>query len=599
MFRRSPLTVWRFTLVELWRLMLLTAAILVVVLAFAAAVRFLADGRLGPLDTLRLMGLAVPPMLQYALPFAAGFGATLAYHRMHSDNELMACYAGGVGHRSMLAPALMSGVVLAGIVLGLSNYVIPRFLREMEALVTRDAARFIFDAIDRKEAVVMDDVLVYADLVRPVPDTSGGRYQQLYLRGVFVVQLDRDKNVIFEGSARDARVWLWPTTGAELPAESGAGWFAPTPGDVNSPARSQSSVGASGAVTAVLMQPRGMVGHKHGEMTAEQDTARMVRAIPNAFQDDPKFLTFSELAALRSVPERMGAVESRRKVLAARLGERATTDRLRSALRSRGMAVFADEQGERFVLRGADIALGANAVWGIIPAEGQSVMVDRASEGGRTVRQAAKVATFRTFVTPEAASKPVSIHLMLAQVSSVAIPAGNGKAGGIGAGPPSPGDRGAEASKRNQSFSDLFLLDDPVEPLTQAPSADLLGAADARIGATPGGDSYLQTAAEELRYRIADLMREVTSKEQERLADAAACLVMVLTGAVLAMRLKGALPLTVYMWSFFPALGAVISISAGQHVVHKHGMVGLPVLWGGVGALAVLTLGQLRKVSRH
>mgnify|MGYP000423281398 CR=1 FL=1 len=36
------------------------------------------------------MLLAMPPMLQYALPFAACFGATLAYHRFAADNEAVA-----------------------------------------------------------------------------------------------------------------------------------------------------------------------------------------------------------------------------------------------------------------------------------------------------------------------------------------------------------------------------------------------------------------------------------------------------------------------------------------------------------------------------
>src|SRR4051812_17854682 len=114
---RPPATLWKYVLAELWRLILLTACILVTVLSFAAAVRFLADGRLGPVETIQLMFLAMPPMLQYALPFAAGFGATLAYHRMTVDNELTATHAAGVSHRAILVPALVSGVILAAVVL--------------------------------------------------------------------------------------------------------------------------------------------------------------------------------------------------------------------------------------------------------------------------------------------------------------------------------------------------------------------------------------------------------------------------------------------------------------------------------------------------
>src|SRR5688500_9453843 len=99
--RPPPLTIWRYTAIELGRLVLLTTSVLVVVIVFAAAVRYTAAGKLGPLETLRFMGLAMVPMLQYALPFAAGFGATLAYHRIAQDNELKAAAASGLSHRAL------------------------------------------------------------------------------------------------------------------------------------------------------------------------------------------------------------------------------------------------------------------------------------------------------------------------------------------------------------------------------------------------------------------------------------------------------------------------------------------------------------------
>src|SRR6185295_10462720 len=93
---RLPWTIWKHTTLEMWKLLLLTAAVLVTVISFAATVRLTAEGRLGPLDTIKYMFLAMPPMLQYALPFASGFGATLAYHRMSQDNELTAAAGSGI-----------------------------------------------------------------------------------------------------------------------------------------------------------------------------------------------------------------------------------------------------------------------------------------------------------------------------------------------------------------------------------------------------------------------------------------------------------------------------------------------------------------------
>ena len=115
MLRRLPYTLWLYVLGDLWKLVALTTGVLVTVIAFAAAVKPLADGKLGPEDTLTFMLMAMVPMLQYALPFAACFGATLAYHRLATDNELTAVHAGGVSHRAMLVPAVLSGLVLAGL----------------------------------------------------------------------------------------------------------------------------------------------------------------------------------------------------------------------------------------------------------------------------------------------------------------------------------------------------------------------------------------------------------------------------------------------------------------------------------------------------
>ncbi|HED52782.1 MAG TPA: LptF/LptG family permease, partial [Phycisphaerales bacterium] len=87
---RLPLTLWMRTTVELWRLLLLSTGMLVAVISFAVTIGPLADGQLSPIDALRFMLFASVPMLAYALPFGAGFAATLVYHRMGHDNELTA-----------------------------------------------------------------------------------------------------------------------------------------------------------------------------------------------------------------------------------------------------------------------------------------------------------------------------------------------------------------------------------------------------------------------------------------------------------------------------------------------------------------------------
>ncbi|MBL8965247.1 MAG: LptF/LptG family permease, partial [Phycisphaerae bacterium] len=150
---QAPVRVWRFLLADLVRLGVLAGASLVVVISFAFSVRFLAEGRIDLPGALRLSVLAMVPMLQYALPFACGFAATLAYHRFASDNEATACSAGGISHRAVLVPAAVVGLVLAVAVAVLAHQVIPRFLRKMEEIVTRDLTGLITLSIRRGESV--------------------------------------------------------------------------------------------------------------------------------------------------------------------------------------------------------------------------------------------------------------------------------------------------------------------------------------------------------------------------------------------------------------------------------------------------------------
>ena len=76
-----------------------------------------------------------------------------------------------------------------------------------------------------------------------------------------------------------------------------------------------------------------------------------------------------------------------------------------------------------------------------------------------------------------------------------------------------------------------------------------------------------------------------------RVAMSAACFVMVLVGAVVAIRLREALPLTVYLWAFFPALGAVLAISTSEQLAQDSGAFGLVLMWAAV--LGLLTYAYL------
>jgi len=119
------------------------------------------------------------------------------------------------------------------------------------------------------------------------------------------------------------------------------------------------------------------------------------------------------------------------------------------------------------------------------------------------------------------------------------------------------------------------------------------------VMAGPAPDAFVAAPAAELANEIRLLRNEVVSKQHERFAAAAACAVMVVSGAVTAVSLSQSLPLTVYLWSFFPALATTILISSGQQLAHDKGTPGLLVLWGGVAVLGAYAFMGYWRLARH
>lgn len=615
---RPPWTLWAYILWDLWRLIMLTAAVLVTVIAFAAAVKPLADGKLGPIDTLRFMLLAMPPMLQYALPFAACFGATLAYHRLTADNETIACHAGGISHRTIIAPAFITGVVLTGVLLVLSNQLIPEFLRRMADLVSQDAAKFITHNINSGEAVKLGgDRFLYADQVVPQePDPTSGAFGKMWLGGLLLVKVDKSGQVDEQFSAQEATIWLRRVDSA--PPEAG--------------------MVKTGPMTEVLIRARNFVLQKRDKRAQAGESIQPIY-IPNSFADDPKFLSGAELRRLAQHPERIDGIERRRRDLALTMAQQDAVEAVRTALRTHGRVDFIEGDGARITLHAGDIRprrtlVAAEARERGTPARdpsrlqvfpktaGQPIRVERTFPDGRVQSQRANSAEIRL---PRASSAMLGGMNMIAG-GPLGAAAGGGprivmnldmlavsaqeldEDGEIIAPaisldgsddvipPPAPG------VIREWSLTDLALADDPAAMHLSTTTLDIIGEAERRVTEREGlaiERAAIDAPLRSLKDRLADLLREAMSKQHERAAMSIACMVMVLIGAIMAMRLRDSLPLTIYLWAFFPALAAVISISAGQQLTHGNGLAGLPLLWGGVAALGAYALAEFVKLSRH
>ncbi|MCE2882929.1 MAG: LptF/LptG family permease, partial [Planctomycetaceae bacterium] len=208
-----PRILFRHIVADLCRIMLLTAAVLVSVIAFGAAIRPIMQNLLGADDVLQYVGLASVPMLQFALPFAGAFAGTIVYARLAADNEILAMSAAGLSYRKVLLPAAALGVVL---LLGMAVLVdvgVPRFWTSMRRLVTRDPTKLFLSAVERGEAFVVPGTgtQLYADEARlvPVEAAPGAPVTRLALAGVAAIELDPSGRPTTEFTAEFATVDIY------------------------------------------------------------------------------------------------------------------------------------------------------------------------------------------------------------------------------------------------------------------------------------------------------------------------------------------------------------------------------------------------------
>lgn len=541
-----PWIIWRALFGELTRLTLLTAAVLVCIISFAAAIKPLADGKIDPDQAIVFMALAMPPMLQYALPFAAGFGATLTYHRFASDNEALAAMTGGVSHRGLLVPAAAWGLLLAAALLVMSNEVIPDFLRRMERIIRRDVARLIVNSVQSGQSVALDGrTFVHADRIeRRGADAATGATDRLLMEGVVAVRTG-ETGVEFEATARRAAVWLFDGAPQE-------GW------------------------TLIVIKLFGAVVGQQAEGLAESAEIVLRYAAPGGFADDPKFYSYRGMRQLRSNPERVPIVDRRRRELAAALVRERTLELLRADLESGAAAALTDADGQRVGVRAQRVQRDAEA----LALEGVELVWRLSGERARLQRAASGLLAPSTPPADEAVAAPdADLSTLTLELRDVETLEAVGQAG---------------ATRRERvTLGPLTRAGDQSESLATLPTPELAAAAEA----SQSGD--VAAALAELRFRIEDLRREIMSKLHERAAMSAACLIMVLAGGLVALRMREARPLVVYAWSFFPALVSLVTIGGGQGLTHKAGEMGLLLLWGGVAGLAAFTALEFAQVRRH
>lgn len=548
---RMAWTIWRYVLAEMWRLLLLATGVLVAFAAFAFAAKPVIEGKVGAWAAIRLVLYAVPPMMQYALPFSACLAAVLAYHRLAADNELTAARAGGLSYRAILMPAAITGAVLTLFMAFMGEWVIPRFLRQMQGAVTQDVAQMITGSIEKGEPLDFGTgVLLHADRATNLgPDAQSGAFAHMHLLNPVALWINQQG--VAEGATTARSAWIWLKEGA--------------------------SDAAGRPMTSVEVYLDQAVGSQMGKARASGGLW-LRRDISSTLGDNPKFMMYSEIRALPAEPDRYSGVDSIRRDLAIRMARQRVVGDLDKLIRSKDGAVLVG-RASRTTIRGGGLQPDGPG-WRILPLStgGVEIEVVPESGSGAVQRIIAQSATIEHEFEEEQARGAISLALTLTNATIRA--AGKGPA----------------TENPKIIMSGLAPRATPLPELMGRTSAELL--AEARAS-DPQSQGAIPDAAQRLEKRVRSLRQEVTAKVNERWAIAATSIVLVLCGAVSALRLQGRLPLVVYAWCFFPALLAVLSVNIGQQVAIDFGWPGLVALWGGLGLLAAYTVWAYRVVTRH
>ncbi|MHC4364386.1 MAG: LptF/LptG family permease [Planctomycetota bacterium] len=121
-------TLQRYIFRETFRVFVLAAVALTLILSLGMILRPVQEYGVGPRQVIHLMGYFLPITLTFVLPMAALFAAALVYGRFAGDNELDACRASGISLLTLVYPGLALAVMVAIANLILSFHVVPAFV---------------------------------------------------------------------------------------------------------------------------------------------------------------------------------------------------------------------------------------------------------------------------------------------------------------------------------------------------------------------------------------------------------------------------------------------------------------------------------------
>lgn len=560
-----PWTLYRYILYELLKILILTTAVLVTVMSFGAAIKPMQDGLLGPASLVKFVLFTMPTVLSFALPFAGAFSATLVFTRLVADNEILACSASGLSYRKILTPCLGLGLVLTLSMLVLSNTIIPGFWRAASRTVEGDVLGVLVGQLNQDQPYVFDDegLVLYAQSAALRDPDDAQRFEGLIperlieMRGVAVGQYDKNTGEVFnDTTARQAS--------ALLVRDAGSG---------------------RAYVTIRMLDPV-FYNAQTGELRSDHARSSQIDSdpiyLPNPVEDEAVFFTLQELVELWGRPDRFDRVrEAKTQLRAAILRQqmrRSIVEALSQGRPGEGHVTLAGGiRGDHYMLSAPSIELDSHLVRLGTDATGK-VIVDRYSNpeltGDPELRFEAELGTIEVATSVFTGEPEAKLTLQNVRVMDPILPE-------------------SVNQKETHAFPPMGWVGELLPGAgVEEMSARELGVLAKQAEYKDSGE--VREATNWLAYTIMKLTLKISAQAHTRVATAFACLLLIVLGAVLAIRLKGRLPLVVFFWSFLLALLTLLMVYTGQNMatdldpaylksggVNWPQIIGLSVLWGG------------------
>ncbi|MDZ4829516.1 MAG: LptF/LptG family permease [Phycisphaerae bacterium] len=561
-----PGILFRHIFVDLVKVLVVTTSVLVVVIAFGAAIKPISENLLGPADILKYMMYATVPMLQYALPFSAAFAGVIVYHRLTADNEILAMAACGIPYRRILRPAVVLGIGLTIFMVVLVDIGVPTFWWAIKQLLARDITRGFVAYVERGEAVPFGSSEIYADEahVEEAPADSGAA-QRLLLVGV----------AAFEFVSPAERSSIEP----HQPLREFTAQYATI--DVH-------RIGYNAFLKATLQNSTVFT---RGDRAIAGAAVVRPEAIDlgQTVQQGPKGLSFVELLALRRDLTRDPDVAALRDALRSAIASADVWQSVGDEARSGKPIAFAasrDRDASHYEVRGARLVRDTLLPSGA-PPSGTSLEIRQIGSDGSVRGQFTAPSALLTLVAVD----PVrgARFDLLADEASARDPRSVSGALGV---------------PRTLRLPELTFIDARADnsnaSIDELKAIALTKAATVSDGPVEALHDLLTGAVGNLETRVNKVSNEIVARIVQRGAQSMTAILMLLSGSILAVWLRHRPPLFVYVIAFVPAIIDILLVSSGEQILRTNASaLGVAVSFSGNVVLVLVCLVGAWRVRQH